>query len=506
MESNRGYRAKINVLFGILNKVFNCILPFVSRTVVLYWLGSQYLGLGTLFTSILSFLSLTELGFSSAINYAMYQPLAYGDNKKVGSLLLLFKKIYRLIGIVMLAIGVLIIPLIPHLISGSVPTDINITLLYLIYLLSAVASYFFGGYRQSLLSASQREDIISKIGILILLFNNLGQVIVLWIFKNYYVFAIVPILGAVITNVSCAVISRKLYPDIEAKGQVDSDTKKIIKKKISGLFGTKLNSVVVHQADTLVISAFLGLELLAAYGNYYYIMNAVSAFVVVIFTSLTASVGNKLALDSIDSNYLLFKKISFVNSWIVGFCCCCFVCIFQPFMRIWVGETLVLPFGLVILLAIYFFVYQIQRTILTFKDAAGLWYEDRYRPYISMIFNVISNIVLVQFIGLYGIVISTIVAFLISVPWANYVLHHYLFKKRSAFNIFEILRWFLATMVATLVCYLICNIMKDGLIGIILRLVICMIIPNFVFVILFWRRDEFKYIKNIVVRKLIRRR
>ena len=175
-------------------------------------------------------------------------------------------------------------------------------------------------------------------------------------------------------------------------------------------------------------------------------------------------------------------------------------------MRIWVGETLVLPFGLVILLAIYFFVYQIQRTILTFKDAAGLWYEDRYRPYISMIFNVISNIVLVQFIGLYGIVISTIVAFLISVPWANYVLHHYLFKKRSAFNIFEILRWFLATMVATLVCYLICNIMKDGLIGIILRLVICMIIPNFVFVILFWRRDEFKYIKNIVVRKLIRRR
>lgn len=491
--TNRSYRAKINVFFGVLNKIFNCVLPFFSRTVVLYLLGSQYLGLGTLFTSILSFLSLTELGISSAINYAMYKPLAYGDYTEVGTLLNFYKKIYRIIGFVMLSIGLIIIPLIPYLISGYIPTDINISILYIIYLLSSVCSYFFCGYRTCLLSASQREDIVSKIGIVVLLFNNIGQIVVLCLFKNYYAFAIVPIIGAIVNNVSCTIVSKRLYPEIICQGKIDIKTKKALRKKISGLFGTKLNSVVVHQADALVISSFLGLETLAAYGNYYYIMNAISAFIIVVFTSLTASVGNKLAIDDIEDNYQLFKRISFLNSWMVGIACSCFISIYQPFMKIWTKGKLMLPMGVVVLLVIYFFVYQVQRTILTYKDAAGLWYEDRYRPYVSMICNLALNIFLVKIIGLYGIIISSIIAFLISLPWSNYVLYHFLFNRKSVLNLLEIFKWFFITVLACSLCYLLCSLFAENLIGIILRIFACLLVSNVIFIFVFRNRDEFLF-------------
>lgn len=504
MESNRSYRAKNNMAFGIANKLLNCVLPFASRTAVLYILGSRYLGLGTLFTSILSFLSLTELGLSSAINYAMYEPIAHNEFDKVSALLAYYKRLYRLIGIIILVIGLIIIPLMPYLISGEVPNDINIFFLYCIYLVSAVLSYFFGGYRQCILTASQREDIVSKVGIAVLAFNNIGQILALILTKNYYVFSIVPLVGVILTNTVCAILSKRMYPEIRSEGKIDAATRVKIRKKIGGLFGTKLNSVVIHQADTLVISAFLGLEILAAYGNYYYIMNAVGSFVIVIFTSLTASVGNKLVLDDIESSYNLFKRISFINAWIVSFCCTCFICLYQPFMKLWVGDDLMLPMPLVVLLTMYFFVYQIQRTIVTFKDAAGLWYEDRFRPYLSMILNVVANIIMVQYWGLYGIVISTILAFLISVPWMNFVLHKCLFKQSSINNCLVIGKWACITAFTSVITYYACVFLPWGIAGIIIRLIVCLISPNIIIIGIFFKSDEFKFTKNLIFNLLKR--
>lgn len=481
--ASRTRNASRNMVTGAMGKLVGLFLPFVARTVILYSLGEAYLGIGTLFTSVLSFLSLAELGFSAAITYAMYKPIADGDNAKVCALLNYYKKLYRIIGVVVLVCGLVLLPLIPFLIKGDVPSDLNIYILYSMYLVNSVLSYFIAGYRQGLLSAYQRMDVSNVISLVVTTLVYIIQIIAVIATKNYYVYATVPILGTVAINVSNAIISQRMYPDIQCKGEISKQDKIKIRKKMGGLFGTKLNSMVVHQADILVISAFIGINMVAEYGNYYYIMNAICGFIMIVFTSMTASVGNKIATDSIEENYILFKKMSFFNAWIIGFCSVCFVCLFQPFMKLWVGEAMMLDMLFVILFVVYFFIYEIQRTILTFKDAAGLWYEDRLRPYVSMCFNVASNIILVQIIGIYGIVLSTILAFCISLPWANHVLFKNLFHMNPWKSLLQILKNALITVVACVTTYALTQFCGDGIVGIIEIGFICLLVPNIIFAI-----------------------
>lgn len=507
MSGSRTKNAARNIVFGMVNRFVTLVLPFATRTIVLYLLGASYLGIGTLFSSILSFLSLTELGFSSAIIYTMYKPIAEKDYERVGVLLNYYKRLYHFVGFIILAAGTLLLPAVPYLMKGNPPEAINVYVLYYIYLINSVISYFFAGYRQSLLTAHQRSDITSNIVTVVNLIVQFGQILVLYLMRNFYAYAIVPIIGTLTTNFLNMYITKRMYPEVVCAGKIDEATKKSIFKKIGGLFGTKLNSIIVHSADIMVISAFLGLTMTAQYGNYYYIMNAVSGFMGVIYSSLTAGIGNKLVTDSLEDNYSLFKKIAFVNSWLVGFCSICFLCLYEPFMKIWVGDELSLGMPFVLCMVGYFFIYEIQRTILTFKDAAGLWYRDRFRPYVSMIVNVISNFVLVQCLGIYGVVLSTIIAFLISLPWANKVLFANLFENLTdtppCKNIFAILKSFALTCIAALPTYLICKLCPSSIWGFLLKVAVCCVVPNGIFWLALRKKAEYNYFVEHIRAKII---
>lgn len=65
--------------WGLVEKISSILLPFIVRTVLIKKLGSEYLGLSSLFSSILEVLNLTELGFGSAAVFAMYKPIAEDD-------------------------------------------------------------------------------------------------------------------------------------------------------------------------------------------------------------------------------------------------------------------------------------------------------------------------------------------------------------------------------------------------------------------------------------------
>ena len=162
MES-RTLNAKRNMLASLINRIVSMLLPFVTRTIFIYSLGSLYLGLNSIFSSVLSVLSLAELGVGTAMVYSMYKPIANGDAETVCALLNLYRKIYRIIGAVILVLGLAFTPFLPHIIKGAVPADINLYVLYFINLFSTVVSYFLFAYKNSLLTASQRMDVISHI-------------------------------------------------------------------------------------------------------------------------------------------------------------------------------------------------------------------------------------------------------------------------------------------------------------------------------------------------------
>ena len=503
MADSRSKNASRNIVFAFANKITAVLLPFVTRTITLYLLGEKYLGIGSLFSSVLSFLSLADLGLGSAIVFSMYQPIAENDEDKICALLEYYKKFYRRIGIAILTMGTLLVPVIPYLIKDEPPAGANVYILFYLYLLNSVISYFFAGYKQSLLTAHQRTDIISKITLIVNVLVQVGQIAALVLTRSFYVYAVVPIAGTVVTNLLNLIVTNRRYPRLQCRGNLGIEDRKAIRKRLSGLVGTKLNSVVVHSADMLVISAFLGLTQNTIYGNYYYIINAVNAFVILFFSSMTAGVGNSLVTETPEKNLKLFGTISLINAWITGWCSVCLLCLFHPFMVLWVGERLSYSLGVEITLVVYFFVSSIQRTILMFKDAAGIWYEDRYRPYVCMTMNVILNVVLVQWIGIYGVTCSTIAAFLISVPWINFTLFRTLFQRSSISNLLKICYSVLVTTIAAGLTYFLTDMLPQGMRGssglgwLLVRFVICLVVPNVIFVVCYRFQPEFSQVMKL---------
>lgn len=501
MKINRSRNAKRNIIYGVINRFFNMLFPFVIRTIMLYILGSEYLGLNSLFTSVLSFLSLAELGVGSALVYSMYKPIAEDDSETICALLNLYRRLYRYIGAIVLTIGLCLIPLLPHLVNKDCPQDVNLYVLYLVFLFNSVISYWMFGYKQSLLTSHQRADIISKSSMIVQLLMYVIQIVCLFLFRNYYLYILWMPVFTIATNLVNSYITDRMYPQYKCHGEISRELQQDIKKKVIALFGTKANSIVMHAMDNIVISSFLGLAMVGLYGNYYYIMNAVAGLMTIVYQSMTAGIGNSLETETGEKNYHDFEMITFANFWLVSFCMISLLCMYQPFMRIWVHEENMLDMTVVNLLVVYFYVYQIRRIVLMYKDAAGIWWEDRFRPYVMMFTNLAGNFILVQIIGLYGVILSTIISMLISVPWENQTVFKYIFKRASAPYYQRTFFYLILTIGIALLTYGLCSFLPEGIVGLIERAVVCLIVPNVLIVFLFHKTQKFQYAVKLIIRR-----
>lgn len=504
MKIERTKNAVRIIVFGFITRVMNILLPFVSRTAILYILGAKYLGLSSLFSSILSFLSLAELGLGGAMVFSMYKPIGQNDPDTIRALLNLYRKLYRIIGCVIMGLGLLLMPFLDVIIKDEIPGDINLYLLYFIYLLNAVLSYWLFSYKVALIQAFQRNDVDSKISLIVTPLSYIVMLGCLFITKNYYGYVLWLPVFTILTNILRLIRVNRLFPELTPKGEVSPALKADIFKKVKALIGTKLNTVVLHASDNIVMSAFLGLSVIAMYGNYYYIMSSIMGFLGIVYSSMTAGLGNSLATETLEKNYRDFEKFSFANSWITGWCTVCLVCLYQPFMQIWVGEELMFPFVIVIQFALYFYIYQIRKIPVTYKDAAGIWWEDRFRPYVCMIVNLTLNLALVQVIGISGIILSTVFSLVISIPWENYTIFKNVFHRSPKEYYAKMFLYAGIMLAGGAVTYWLCSYMGDGFGGLILRGIVCVIVPNAVFAAANCRRQEFKDTLQLAMRVMKR--
>lgn len=501
MSNSRTKNAKRNILFGTINRAANILFPFAIRTVLLYIMGSEYLGLDSLFSAILSFLSLAELGVGSALVFNMYKPIAEDDSNLICALLNLYRKLYRIIGLAIFGIGICLVPFLKSLVKGDCPGDVNLYVLYIVYLLNTALSYWMLGYKRSLLAAHQRTDVDSKITLVVQSAMYAIQIAALFLFKNYYLYILWLPVFTVLSNLVISKITDKMYPEYKCRGEISKELQADIKKKVFALFGTKANSIVLHALDNIVISAFIGLSMVGLYGNYYYIMSAIVGVIAIIYNAMVAGIGNSLATESVEKNYFDFEVLTFANYWLVLFCTVSLLCLYQPFMKLWVHEKNMLDMYVVVLLVIYFYIYQIRRVVLTYKDAGGIWWEDRYRPYIVMAVNLVGNLVMVQFIGIYGVILSTIISMIVSIPIENYTVFKYIFDKSSKDYYRKNALYIVLGIAISLLTYRVCFFAPDGILGLIVRGVICLVIPNVIIVLLFRKTKEFKHAKMLLLRR-----
>lgn len=507
MKIERTKNTVRNMFWGILNRLLGLLLPFALRTVMIKVLGNEYLGINSLFTSVLQVLSLSELGFGTAIVYSMYEPIAKNDNDKICVLLNFYKKIYRAVGIIIIAVGTIILPLIPKLISGSYPSDINIYFVYYMFLLNTGISYFLYAYKTSLLSAFQRNDIDSNISSIILLLQNAVQIALIILLRNYYYYLYVLLAFTVTHNFVNLAVTNKYFPDYNPKGTVPKNERKVIWNNVGALACHRVGGTILNSADSIVISATLGLTVLAQYTNYYYIMNAVEQLINICFAGMTAGIGNSFVTETIEKNRNDFNKVLFFNGFIDIVCGTIMVTLYQDFIHLWVGEDNVLSNNIVALMLIYFFIHSIRRTIITYRDAAGVWKDNQWQPITSGFFNLVVNIILVNLIGLPGIIISSIASMiLIDIPWETHTFCMNKLNMKDSLYIIQIVTYLGVLLLCSgISCYLCSFLHFHMLVNLLVKLMVSAILSVGIFVLIFHSRKEFGYYIGLIRTRVLHR-
>lgn len=503
---SRTQNIKRNFIFNTIKSLTQLMLKFVLRTALIYFLGANYLGLNGLFANIFGFLNLAELGIGSAIVFAMYKPIAENDFEKIKALQNLYKKFYLLIAFVIFSIGIILLPFLHLLIKdmSEVPVDINIYMLFGMYLFNSILSYF-SAHKRSLLFAYQRNDIESKINTINIILTSVIQIIALLVFKNFYIYFSITILSTLLECIIIQIVANKCFPQLRGKAEhVDKETKKLITKNMAALSLHKIGGAVVFSTDNILLSSFCGILILGIYSNYALVIESLGLIFTLLSMSLTGSVGNLIACQEKEYTYIKFKQINFIFSLLTSFCVICLFVLFQPFMLTWTSKSengpLLLEFSTILIICISFYLTKMRNGVGIFKECAGLFWQDRWKPIAEAIVNLVASIGLAYLIGINGIFLGTIISTLVAPFWVEpYVLHKHYFKKsvwpyfkRYAFD-------FVVMLIVGAVCYFICSLIPDG--GVLLLLAkfaVCIVLCLGLLILFYFKTSEFKETKSLI--------
>lgn len=503
MKSERKKSSFKNMITAVSSNVLTIIVGLVAQAVFIKILGSEYLGLNGLFSNVISMLGIVELGMGSAIIYNMYKPIAENDHEKIKSLMQFYKKSYRIITLIISIIGIMIIPFIKYIVDiESVTVGINVYLVYILFLLETICSYILS-YKRSMLYADQKEYITNIIHMGYTILVNTMQLTFLYFTHDYYLYLIIKVMMRLVENIVISSYVNRRYSYLLDNNvtKLDSKTEKDIFQKIKALFFHKIGTFIVSGTDNIIISKYLGLVTVGLYSNYYMIINAVQTVINHIIQATRASVGNLLVTESKTKQFDIFNKIRFVNFWISCFSSICIFVIMDSFITIWIGYKFVLPTKVLLVLVINFFIVSSRSTYGAFKEAAGIFYEDRFVPIIESLLNIVLSIIFVKKFGLMGVFMGTIASGLVlwCYSYPKYV-YNKLFGRKISDYIKETIYYFIIfILIAGFTYSLAILISFDNIyLQFISNVLIALIVPNVIMLLLFSKDENFKYFINML--------
>lgn len=504
MKFERTKNATNAFAFGLIGKIITMVGPFFTRTAIILILGAEYTGLSGLFTSVLSVLNITELGIGAAASFCMYEPVAKDDSDTVCALLSLVRKLYYIVGGVILAGGILMMPFLRLLIKGTVPADINLYWLYILYLLNSAVSYFGFAYKDILFRAYQRGDILNQLMIAANIVKYVLQIIVLVCLRNYYIYVVILLLCDIAYTVCIGVKSKKFFPQLQPKGTLPVQVKKKFWGKVTFLSFHSISSKLINSADNIVLSAFSGLTAITLYGNYSYLTSAILGIILIAYGSIAPTVGNTICTETKEKVLEVFDGLWLGCTWVTVWCTTCFLCLFQPFIAtIWLkSEEYLLPISTVLIICLYFFSNSINQFFTkSYINPAGLWNKTLFRQIFAAVINLVLDIILVPKYGIGGIVFASLVASAgISLPYDIVVVYRYVLKEKAVKGFLKLGKCVLLLIAAACISWLLCQMIPvGGVVGFFLQCGVCLIIPNLLLLLVSFRTKEFAFIKSHVL-------
>lgn len=505
MQNNRTKNTLRNSVVEIGSYIITTILNLILRIVLIRTIGVEFLGLNGLFTSILSILSITELGFSSVMWYFLYEPVTNKDTERIKSIVNVAKKVYTSIFFIIMIVSLCCLPFLQYLIDSTIP--IEKIRVYFILFAGASASSYLITYKTVLLGASQK-DYVDK------LFSLVGNIVIfalqiialIWL-KSFLIFLIIKIAITLIRNFTINIYINRNYPYLNEKNvkKLSKEDKSQIFKKTTALFFHKIGTVIANSIDNIIITAYLTLTIVGCYSNYTLVFTSVVALITKFINGCCASVGNLWVTESKEKVEDVFDKMCFLQYWILTFCCCAIFVLTEDFVGLFFGKEFMLGQNVVLLLTLILYTSKINLTVSVFKDAKGLFWNDRFRPLIESVVNIVLSIVCLKFFGLIGVLIGTLCSYLCTIIIEPYILYKHGFNKSMK-------KYLIKNMLSALLCgiiiaitFLISKLCMGGIVGFVLKVVICCVVPNVILLICLFKTKGFKYFYGLIKSKLKKR-
>lgn len=501
----------LNILTGIGGYIVNTLLGLACRMVFTRMLSADYLGVNGLFTNILSMLSLAELGIGTAIVYALYKPLAENDKPRIAMLVKFYGQCYKAIGIFIAFLGLCLMPFLNKLISEQPNISESIFVIYALYLFNTASTYFFS-YRGSLLMAAQQNYIVTGINYFVTISQSIIQMLFLVMTHSYMLYLIIQTVGTLVYNILISNIAKRRFPFIADKKipALDRPTKKDLSKNIRALIVIKISGMLVNQTDSLIITYFNGLVVTGYTSNYTLLSGTLNSLLNIFFSGITASVGNFNAVEDRNRKLNLFHNINFINFWLFGWAAIGIFLVSNDLVSLLFGNSYVLPLSIPFVIALNFYLVGMQSAVWTFKNTLGLFRPGRYLLIITAILNLACSIYLGEMWGVFGILLATSISRLFTNIWYDpYAIFKYGFQE-SVFPYFKkYLKFALILFLTGGICYYLCSLCHFTIwANVIVKFIICCIVPNAVFLVCFYRAEEFQYFVHLagkVVNKIKRK-
>lgn len=493
-----------NIVSGVVFRLVSILTAFIVRTVFIKCLGNEYLSVNGLYSSILSMLSLAELGFGTAMVYSMYKPLADRDYEKLAQLMDLYKKAYSIIGKVILVAGLCLVPFLDLLIKNK-PDIPGLTFYYLLFLGNSVISYWFFAYRSSVLQADQRASVISNYSSVFNLIKTVLQIVVLLVFHNFTIYLLTQIVCTILQNTALALKVKKDYPIFgkHTKSELPAAEKKKIFSDVRALMIQKVSFRVLNTSDSLIISAFVGINWVGLLSNFILVEEAVVAVLSQIFGAITASMGNFFAKESKEDGYRLFQRLDFMNHWLYGFSAIALVTLLNPFVELWLGKDYTVDQIVVVALCTRFFVEGYMNLMSSMRSTMGLFTQGKYLPLLVAALNIGLSIGLSYPLGIAGVLFATPLSrCIINVWYMPLVIHRDGFNKKVSPFYGKLLAKVALLSVIVLVMHLISYIVFSKgvtIMSFIVMTCITAVVPNAIMILLYHRTDEYRYFKGLVM-------
>lgn len=494
-----------NVTTGLVNKLLMLVLAFATRTLFIRLLGAEYTGVSSLYTNILSVLSLAELGLGNVLMFYLYGALKEQDEEKISRLVQEFKKIYTVIILCVLSIGVLLIPFLGIIVNSTLPS-VELITYYLLYLINSVASYFVV-YRTMVIKADQKDYISNIVQTLTTVTMYILQIGYLLIIKNFLGYLAIQVICTIANNVILNNIALKKYPYLRTNKKI---TESLIEKKdllgnIKATFLFKISDTILDQTDSIIISIMFGTVFVGYYYNYFMLVTYIAAIAGIIANGLVASFGNLNAEGDMEKSYKMFR-VSLMGFAILGtFCSACYACVVQDFIPIWVGKEYVMSYWLVLAVLAVFYLRMVTNTMWMYRSSMGIFKEVQYINIAAAILNIVLSVVLGKMIGVPGVIVATAVSRLVTSFWYEGKVVFKRFDKSVSIYYLQQLKDFGICCIVVVTSLFICRFVPSlGIIGIIIKLIISSVITVVVELLAYYRTDEFKLmlqkVKGVVKR------